>query len=300
MTKDIDTSILRAFIAVAETGTITGAARLLNRTQAAVSQQIKRLEQHFDVELFHREHKRVSLAPDGERLLGAAQRLLSLNDETWGMMTTPSFRGEVRFGIPTDLVATYAPSILRRFNAAWPQVRVSIETGSSQTLIDLLDSGKVDLTLTTDNHTLRRCETLYRDRLHWVAARYSMAYLDRPLPIATGGNSCCFRPSTFEALNNTGIEWRITIEVENQEAMCAPVKAGLAVTVLLADSVPEDIAIVPSDSGLPELPDFNINLHLPRSGATDIANALAENIRADFAARYGTEDQWSARPRHAA
>ena len=77
MHKDIDTSILRAFVAVAETGSVTSAARLLNRTQAAVSQQIKRLEQHFQAELFHREHKRVTLGPDGERLLGPAQRLLS-------------------------------------------------------------------------------------------------------------------------------------------------------------------------------------------------------------------------------
>ncbi len=87
MHKDIDTSVLRAFVAVAETGSVTGAARLLNRTQAAVSQQIKRLEQHFETDLFRREHKRISLSADGERLLGPARNMLSLNDETWG----PSF-----------------------------------------------------------------------------------------------------------------------------------------------------------------------------------------------------------------
>ena len=145
MLKDIDTSILRAFIAVADTGSVTRAARLLNRTQAAVSQQIKRLEQHFDAELFHREHKRVSLGPDGERLLGPAQRMLSMNDEIWGMMTTPTFQGEVRLGLPSDLIAPYAPMILRRFNASWPHVRVSIETGYSGDLVETLDRGELDL-----------------------------------------------------------------------------------------------------------------------------------------------------------
>ena len=47
MPYNIDTSLLRAFVAVAETGGMTSAARLVNLTQAAVSQQVKRLEDTF-------------------------------------------------------------------------------------------------------------------------------------------------------------------------------------------------------------------------------------------------------------
>lgn len=298
MLKDIDTSILRAFIAVADTGSVTSAARLLNRTQAAVSQQIKRLEQHFEVELFHREHKRVTLGPDGERLLGPAQRMLSMNDEIWGMMTTPAFEGEVRLGLPSDLIAPYAPMILRRFNAAWPHVRVSIEAGNSDDLVATLDRGELDLCLTTDQHTDRNCETLYRDRLVWIGAPNTTAHRQRPLPITIGGVNCRFRPCTLETLMNAGIEWRMVIEITNHEAMCAPVTAGLAVTALLVDSVPSHLRIIDGDQGLPPLPEFNINLHLPRRGASDLAEALAHHIRADFAALYGWHDsryehQWA-------
>jgi len=292
MPKDIDTSILRAFVSVAETGSVTAAARLLNRTQAAVSQQIKRLEQHFDAELFLREHKRVTLGPVGERLLGPAQRLLTMNDETWGMMTTPSFQGEIRLGLPDDIVATYASSILRRFNASWPQVRVLLETNSSQLLLKSLDRGDIDLSLTTEHLTARPCETLYRDNLRWVTAPGSTAHLPRPLPIAIGGHACCFRPCIVEALKSHDIDWCITIEVSNHEAMCAPVEAGLAVTVLLADAVPDHLKVLEPDQGLPGLPPFDINLHLPLNGGTDLAKALAAVIRADFAARYGTPNQW--------
>ena len=291
MLKDIDTSILRAFVAVADTGSVTSAARMLNRTQAAVSQQIKRLEQHFDVELFHREHKRVSLGADGERLLGPAQRLLSMNDEIWGMMTTPTFQGEVRLGLPSDLVAPYAPQILRRFNAAWPHVRVSIETGNSGDLVDTLDRGELDLCLTTDQHTDRICETLYRDRLVWIGAPNGTAHRQRPLPITIGGVNCRFRSCTLEALMDAGIEWRMVIEITNHEAMCAPVTAGLAVTALLVDSVPSHLTIIDADQGLPPLPEFNINLHLPRRDTSDLAEALAYHIRADFAALYGAQDR---------
>lgn len=291
MYKDIDTSILRAFVAVAETGSVTSAARLLNRTQAAVSQQIKRLEQHFDIELFHREHKRVSLGPDGERLLGPAQRLLSMNDEVWGMMTTPTFQGEVRLGLPSDLVARYAPMILRRFNAAWPRVRVSIETGNSGDLVEALDRGDLDLTLTTDQHTpTRNCETLYRDRLVWIGAPNTSAHRQRPLPITIGGVNCRFRSGTLEALMRAGIEWRMVIEITNHEAMCAPVTAGLAVTALLLETVPSHLTIIDPDQGLPALPEFDINLHLPRGGASELAEALAHHIRADFSVLYGPYD----------
>ena len=55
MHRDIDTALLRAFIAVVETGSVTGAAALLNLTQAAVSQQLKRLEELFGTQLFERD-----------------------------------------------------------------------------------------------------------------------------------------------------------------------------------------------------------------------------------------------------
>ena len=89
---------------------------------------------------------------------------------------------------------------------------------------------------------------------------------------------------------NAGIEWRMVIEITNHEAMCAPVTAGLAVTALLVDSIPSHLTIIDTDQGLPPLPEFDINLHLPRSGASDLAEALAHHIRADFAALYGSSD----------
>ena len=291
MFRDIDISLLRAFVAVVETGSVTGAARLLNRTQAAVSQQIKRLEELFGTELFQREHKRISLASDGERLLTHARRLLSLNDETWGMMTTPNFQGEVRMGVPIDLVARYMPSILRRFHSAWPHVRVSIETGNSDDLVAKLETGDLDLTLSTDLEAERPCETLYRDHLVWVGSQNGSAHLQRPLPIAIGGARCRFRPCVLEALREANIDWRNVIEITNEEAKNATVSAGISVTPLLLDSIPNNLAVIGPGHGLPELPDFDINLHLPRSGTNELAEELARHVRAEFAARYRNDER---------
>ena len=92
---------------------MTSGSRILNLTQAAVSQQIKRLEEPFDAELFNRSQRQLALTPAGERLLGNARRILALNDEIWGLMTSPDFEGEVRLGVPHDIVQPFMPPILQ-------------------------------------------------------------------------------------------------------------------------------------------------------------------------------------------
>ena len=77
MPRNLDTSLLRAFVAVAETAGMTSAANVLHLTQAAVSQQIKRLEETFGCELFERDRKGLRLTAAGERLLGRAKRMLA-------------------------------------------------------------------------------------------------------------------------------------------------------------------------------------------------------------------------------
>src|SRR5262245_58228158 len=141
MRRDIDIALLRAFVAVVETGSVTGAATLLNLTQAAVSQQLKRLEELFGTDLFERHHKRLSLKPAGERLTAHAQKLIALNDEVWGTMSAPAYEGEVRLGVPHDIVGPYLPPILKRFDKAWPRVRVSMECVTTQALLELLKQG---------------------------------------------------------------------------------------------------------------------------------------------------------------
>ena len=287
MAHDIDMALMRAFLAVVDTGSVTAAARLLNRTQSAISLQIKRLEEFFGCVVFERQHRKLILTPMGEQLLGRAQRLIQLNDDIWGELTTPAFEGEVRLGVPDDLIACYVPQILRHFNQAWPRVSVSLTCSNSKELLEDLDAGRVDLTLTTDQIPLRPCETLWRSRLVWIAANGSSAHNSSPLPLAIGGRNCRFRPVLFNALSTAGREWRVVLEQSNQEAVYATVAAGIAVSVALRDTVPSYLTVLGQGAGLPELPEFGINLALPTAGASESAVELARHIRAEFAARFG-------------
>jgi len=289
MIRDIDVALLRAFVTVVESGGVTNASRLLSRTQAAVSQQIKRLEDLFGDPLFQREHKRLSLTPAGERLLGPAQRMIAINDETWCQMTTPDFEGDVCLGVPHDTVSSLIPSVLQKFNKVMPRVRVVLICKGSKLLLEDLAAKKIDLTLTTEIDCGAYGETLMRDRLIWVGGKGSQAYREDPLPISLGSKHCKFRPEVIKALQEAGRDWRVVSDADSMEATYATLKAGLAVAAMLRTTVPDYLELLGPSANLPALPDYRVNLYLPATGLSDAASELARHIRQDFALRFGPD-----------
>ena len=284
--RDIDIGLLRAFTAVAETGGVTSAARVLNLTQAAVSQQIKRLEEFFGLSLFDREQRRLTVTPTGERLLAYAQRILALNDEVWGVMTSPDFEGEVRFGVPHDVVTPFVPPILKTFNQCWPRVRVTLICQPTIKLLRMLDNRDIDLTLTTEQEEGEAGEFLMADQLVWVGSRGGEAHKRDPLPVSFGDASCAFRASTVRALSGAERDWRLTCETSDFAPYCATIEADLAVAPMMSSSVPRNLQVLGPEYGLPPLPMFYINLRMPTVGVADVAKELARFVRTGFAQRH--------------
>ena len=286
MAHNIDTTLLRAFVGVAETGGMTRAGQLLNLTQAAVSQQVKRLEEQFQVRLFARDGRKVSLTNDGDRLLPMARRLLDMNDQVWGMMTASEFSGEVRVGVPHDIVRAFMPPILKSFNRAWPRVSVSLVPGASLGLLEDLARGDVDVTMATEPQVQPGGEVLLDDDLVWVGCRDGRAYTLEPLPITVGHRQCIFRTACLAALAETGREWRTVVDNGNMLSVYAAMEADLAVTALMASTVPDGMEVLSEEHGLPPLPPFKVTMYLPKTGASDIGREFAAHIRNEFAARY--------------
>ena len=280
MTRNIDTALLRAFVAVSETAGMTSAAGVLHLTQAAVSQQIKRLEESFGSELFTRDRRGLRLTAAGEKLLGKARHLLALNDEIWTEMTSPVHEGEIRFGLPYDLVGPYLPTILKGFAAANPKVQISLSCESSLVLREMVGTGGVDLALVEEPGP-GTGETMAVDPLRWVGARGGVAHTRRPLPISLGLETCIFRTSLTEALGKAGLSW-YPMSAMGSDAMNATVETDLAVMALLDSTVPSHLDILGDESGLPRLPAFSINLHLAPGGGTPVARELAGFVRACF------------------
>ena len=285
MARNLDTSLLRAFVTVAETSSMTVAANALHLTQAAISQQVKRLEDTFACSLFERDRRGIKLTNDGERLFGKAKRLLGVNDEIWADMTTPAFKGQVRLGVPYDLVGNYMPPILKAYASSYPQVEISLVCLTSPQLKEGLAAGELDVVIAEEPLGSSRGECLATDRLLWVGAKGGDAYMKRPLPISFGCDTCAFRPVIFDALRTSGMPWRTVSEIGNAEAISATVQIDLAVSALLATTIPPGLDILTPHAGLPPLPNFSINLHLPKTGSSAIAQALASTIRDGFCSR---------------
>lgn len=287
--RNLDTNLLRAFVAVADTASMTSAGGALHLTQAAVSQQIKRLEETFGCQLFARDRRGMRLTSAGERLLGKAQRLLALNDDIWADMVTPAFQGEVKLGIPYDLVGPFLPPILKGYAAAYPQVEISLVCLTSPKLLESLAAGDIDLAVVEEplGASTAGGECLATDRLVWIGARRGEAFRKRPLPVSFCSESCAFRPAMLAALQGSGLRWRTVSEVGSLDAVSATVKTDLAVSALLASTLPHDtdVDVLGAEADLPDLPGFAINLYLPRSGSTAIAQALAAQLREGFLGR---------------
>lgn len=279
--RHIDPVLLRAFLAVAETGGMTSAARQLNLTQAAVSQQIRRLEEQLGRRLLER-GRAMRLTAEGERLLPRAQRLIALNDEVLALMTTPEHEGEVRLGVPHDIVTGFLPPVLKSFDRAWPRVQVALEVGTTHTLRQALERGTVDLTLGTERAPAPEAETISYATLIWVGARGGQAHLRDPLPVALGQETCAFRRPVVEALGAAARDWRSVCSSTSWDVLCATVEADLGIMPVLAPTVPPRLEPIASGA-LPSLPVFQITLYLPRAGSSPPARELARHIRHAFA-----------------
>jgi DNA-binding transcriptional LysR family regulator len=279
--RNVDVAVARAFLTVVETGSVTFAANRLHLTQGAVSQQLRRLEEMSEQPLFRRAGRRIIPTPEGQRLVPTIKQFLMANEQLVAALRQPAFEGEVRFGIPYDIIGSYVPPILRRFSQAFPSIRVSIICKDTIVLLQELKSGGIDLALTTEMGCGKGGETLRSDRLVWAGARAGLAHSRDPLPVSLGADTCVFRPITIAALKKARRNWQAVCEVSNMEPVRATLEADLAVAPLLSHSVPDSLEIVSSHHRLPRLPMFQINLYesqLPSPAARAFADYVRRSV----------------------
>ncbi len=286
MARNLDLSALRSIVAVAEIGTVTRAAGVLNLTQSAVSMQIRRMEDRLAVALFTRHGGRLLPTSEGEALISYARRMLALNDEALARLTPDAAAGRVlRLGVPYDIVSPQMPAVLRRMAADWPGHRVDLVTSYSRHLQDRFATGEFDLILTTETDPAPGAEILSRRPLLWVAAQgiggdpQGGAALRRPLPVAFKPD-CAFRAPALAALDDAGIGWTAVPDSGSETVIETTVAAGLGLTVRMEGNVPAGCAAVDPAAGLPPAGVTHVCLYRRGAGAGfagALARALAES-----------------------
>lgn len=279
MPRNLDLTALRSFVAVADTGGVTRAAGFLNLTQSAVSMQLKRLEDSIGVNLLDRSARVIALTPSGEQLLSYARRMLELNDQVYGKLTAPEFEGEIKLGVPHDIVYPAIPQVLHRFAAAYPRLRVRLLSSNTIALKQQFSRGEADVILTTEMEGSEGHQKLATRTLVWVGAPGGNAARQRPLPVAFC-SSCLFRPRVQRSLDAAGIPWEMAVEGDGDRAIEATVSADLAVHAVLQGTEPSYFERIPASAGLPKLDQMQVNLYrgdLATGAAMDDLVKMLEN-----------------------
>ncbi len=276
----LDLDLLQAFVAVADQRSFTRAASALNRTQSAVSTQVRRLEDRLSAELFHRTTARVELSPTGEGLLGYARRMLDLNEEALGRLRQHKVEGVVRLGVMDDYGVLFVPPLLARFAAAYPLVQVEMETGLTGPMIERLGC---DLDLVVAMHPVGTGGgvLLRREQAIWAAGFHHRPEALDTIPLALYPPGCLFRRWATEALDAAGRSWRLAFVGQGLAAVAAVAAEGLALTVVKAGTLPRNLQAVAASDGLPDLPEADIRLHraqTPSAAAALLSDHLAVGL----------------------
>ncbi|MFG0268666.1 LysR substrate-binding domain-containing protein [Pseudomonas sp. zjy_14] len=143
----MDFTSLEIFEAVASELSITKAAALLGRAQSNVTTRVQALEQQVGAALFVREGKRLRLTSQGVVFLSYSRRIRALADEAIQVMHPAEPQGQLRLGTMESTAAIRLPTVLRDFHRTWPGVSLTVETGTSQWLIDRVARADMDCAL---------------------------------------------------------------------------------------------------------------------------------------------------------
>jgi DNA-binding transcriptional LysR family regulator len=290
MSRDInlDLDLIRTFVTIADTRSFTRTGERLGRTQSAISLQVRRLEDRLGVRLLARDPRRVGLTEAGESFLPKARRLLRVNDEIIAEVTGEDLEGEVRLGAPEDFATVHLPDILGAFARAHPRVALAVTCDLTLNLLDRLQAGALDLALVKREPLGPDLGVrVWREPLVWVAADRAVLKPEAPAPLVIAPAPCVYRRRAVAALEARGRTWRAAYTSPSLAGQHAALRAGLGLTVLPREMVPDDLVLLGEADGLPPLEDAEIALLKARGGAPRAADRLAEFILASLDRRAG-------------
>lgn len=260
----LDPVLLQSFVSTAKAGSISKAAVLLGRTQPAVSQQLRRLEDTAGRALLSRTTRGIALTSAGEAFLPYAERLLTLALEAHAALTGASdpMKGRCGIGLLVDLVDAALPAMLTDVQRIHPEVELEVLVSSGTAMRDAFDNGQVQLLVGDPGymephvpHWQRTVQPL------WVAALG--ARVADPLQLVLFSQPCRWRQPLLEQLNQAGRRWRIVFESSDLSAIHTAIRNGVGIAPLLPGTLPRGTEALHDQ--LPPPPEVDIALYLQSS-----------------------------------
>ena len=278
MAVPLDLDQLQSFCAIADCGSFTEAARRVNKTQSAVSMQIKRLEERLGHSLFTRDGRSVTLTHHGEVLYERARKMLRTNAEILDHFNDGDLAGSIRFGVPDDYAVRLLPVILSSFQRTHPKIVVDVSCMASEQLLEGMKAGRYDLIVFTQGTDHNFGELFRTEKMFWVSSHGGRALASEPLAIACGPNCCIWRKDAMEQLDRTGLDYRVAYTSSNATAITSAVLSDLAVGFLPESALQPGMRVIGDEYGLPRLAEAQIALMRSSHAYGGIYDALANHI----------------------
>ena len=245
---------LRAFVAIAESGTFTAGAMRVHVTQAAISMQIRQLETEIGAKVFVRAPRHVILTEAGEQLLRRARHILREHDAALDEIAelAGAERGRLRIGSASAMVLTeQLPTILKELRKQHPAAEIAVTSGTSEVLVDQILAGEVDVafvSLPVDERGIKT-ERLSDDQLvaigspqHKLAKQRTVsAYTlagERLILGERGGNT---RRLIDQFFAQAGATLRVAMELSRQQAIKRMVEEDMGVGIVPLQSVRDEV-----------------------------------------------------------
>jgi DNA-binding transcriptional LysR family regulator len=235
----MDAVDLKFFEAVARIGAISRAALELNTVQSNVTARIKALEDELSTALFQRHSRGVNLTPAGQRLLPYAERIAALLSEAKRVVEddgTPS--GSLVVGSLETTAAMRLGSVMSAFAQAHPQVDLSLKTGTTSEMVDLVLAHRIEGAFVCGpiDHPDLLEEVIFREELTLIT-HPSVKSLDavfgaRELRCVVMRLGCSYRQRLEHALASRGIVALRWQEIGTVDGIVACVSAGIGVSLL--------------------------------------------------------------------
>ncbi|MBC7142880.1 MAG: LysR family transcriptional regulator [Rhodobacteraceae bacterium] len=244
---------LRAFHYVAISGGFSRAAEALHLTQPAISDQVRKLEEEYDLLLFNRHKKQVSLTPQGERLLEITRRLFDSEQQALDLLSESRALRAGTLRIVADS-AHHLLHILARFRDRHPGVKITVRAGNTGSVLAALHGYEADIGVLGDLPESRDIEALQLNstpitafvaRTHPLAGRKSLSFAElKDLPLVLREEGSKTRRKLEDAARAAGVTLAPAIEAEGREAVREIVASGAGVGFVSAAEFGADARLV--------------------------------------------------------
>ena len=238
----MDIKNLKTFIYVAELGSFTKAAELLNFSQSTISFQIKQLEKELEIPLFERINHTVTLTHKGREVMQYAQRIYELGEELKkDLAGNKEISGDIRIVMADSLCSHIFNERYLDFHRKYPNINLKVLTAGTEEMFRLLNHNEVDMVLTLDSHIYNSDYIIADEKemtTHFVAnPEHPFAKRDSLLINELVGESfvltekgMSYRKLMDEALAAQSLEIRPILEIGNPNHICRLVcyNAGLS------------------------------------------------------------------------